>query len=1193
MTKAKAKPSPEDASQPGQGRARGCLARLVRVGLWTSIATAVLGVVAGGWLWSQYQEHVVDNPGAHIERQNIYGVIVQESPVYYRDGETRIGVFFEDEHREFVSFDELPPQYVMGIVAAEDGAFWRHPGINPKGIARAMVSNVKSGSVVAGGSTLTQQTAKNLFYRPDRSLKSKWTELVNALRLEAHYDKSEILEFYANQFHVSGNGRGLGIAARYFFDKDVQQLSPLESAFMAGLVKAPSYYDPFLGDADRRTRSIERAHDRTRYVLGRILKTPVEDLAGPLPTRGDASSQAAYEARQVQARAMQGEAQRLLDEGFELQFKRGTFRYDSSAVLDEIGRRLNEPPFDQVLAEAGIDDPDTAGLKVITTLDPDAQREAIYGLWHHLSDVGPMMEGLTVADFIRQDSRGPRFDPDQRLVEHEFKLARVSEHRDAGGKAHLGVDLGGVTCAVDRDAIVRSALATHRGAKKDKNAKVPTADVDAFVRAIPDDAVVWVSLRDVPDQGEPTCDLEVRPELQGATIVLEDGQVRAMVGGNDNRNFNRATALRQMGSTWKPLVYHAALELGWKPIDVMDNSRNVFPFSTTYYYPRPDHTPAPRVSMAWAGVNSENLASIWLLYHLTDRLNGEQVRVLAETLGMARQEGESEKDYRVRIQKMGVLPTPGRIEEGLFLQARQEALTGLALSGHPEDEMALTSLLYGWGYRSEAARVEREGGRSRAWKERALDNSWVHLKARMEPCVQQHETLVNGVKLGALPRPAEIPDLTVLLDGDELKVACGSVPEGYAAPEPDLLIDLGVEPAEDIRFDPFGLRRPGRKVSKVTLASDMLIDDRLHLSTLTDLDAGIRRRRLVRQRAGRDAPSLYDPEVLYWHQDFRVLLSMKYVKALAQQYGVQTPIQEVLSMPLGASEITLEEAVSVYDGITTGRHWDFPGRAQSAGSMLGGADVGEPAAPTLLIAEIRDIDDNVIYSARPTARELAPAEVGQMTTDILRNVVEHGTGRRARSALVHEGLAIPLGGKTGTTNDFRNAAFMGVAPRATGRGTWSFDEGFAVGVYVGYDDNRPMSMGNLRLAGSSGALPAWIGAVRGLYEAGLLGDPGKPFPGSDGWRLAGVDGLSAFAVDPNTGLALHTGTEAGDGTPPGAATVLAITQAPVPEVELATRRPARPPRLAPRTADALQLLEERRRRRLERKRDRPSVWDAP
>jgi len=121
------------------------------------------------------------------------------------------------------------------------------------------------------------------------------------------------------------------------------------------------------------------------------------------------------------------------------------------------------------------------------------------------------------------------------------------------------------------------------------------AEVDALREGIPAGRYVWVSLR------EPgICDLEVRPELQGAVLALDQGRIRAMVGGNDNKNFNRAIdAKRQLGSTWKPVVYDAAIQLGWTPVDVLDNRKNAFHFEGTWYYPRPDHESTDFVSMSW------------------------------------------------------------------------------------------------------------------------------------------------------------------------------------------------------------------------------------------------------------------------------------------------------------------------------------------------------------------------------------------------------------------------------------------------------------------------------------------------------------------------------------------------------------------------------------------------------------------
>jgi penicillin-binding protein 1A len=1147
-----------------KSRFRGCVWRIVK---WTGLVSfflllvALAAAVALAWA---YREYVVNEPGPHLERSFIMGVIEQDSPVYYRDGKQRVGVFFEDEHRHYVAYETLPQPYVMALVAAEDGAYFSHPGVNIRGIARAMRDNSKAGRVVAGGSTLTQQTAKNLFYRPDRSIKSKGVELLNALRLEAHFEKPDILEFYANQFHVTGNGRGIGIAAKHFFDKEVDDLSLVECAFVAGLVKAPSYYDPFLGDGDRRARSAERAHDRTRYVLRRLAEERAENLV-PLGADDDALAE---------VRRIQYEAGQLLATDFVLPFRRGTFRYESSAVLDEVARRLAEPPFDTVLREAGIDDPASAGLEVITTLDADAQREAVYGLWHHLTEVGAWLEAPSARDFVRADARGPRFDPSRPPLRHTFRIARVAEKRTEP-KKHLLLDLGGHECVADRSAVERAALAVARGRTKNRYTKVGTADVDALADAFAVDDVLFVSVR---ESGETAiCDLERRPELQGATVVLEDGQLRAMVGGNDNRNFNRATALRQMGSTWKPLIFHAALQLNWSPDDDLDNRRGVFPFSTTFYYPRPDHEPAPVVSMSWAGVNSENLASIWLLYHLTDRLDTRSVSGLADALGLAREPDEDEKAYRTRIQKAGVLPTPRRIQESLFMKARHEVWA--SGNHHEQDALEVASLHYGWGFNGERKRVGRLDARTRTRAERALDGSWVSMSKWLVPCERQYEHLVESMRSDAEIDDSAMPDLSVLVDGDRIRVACAALPTGYVSPS-EGLSDLRAQPPEQEvpATEPLqeiptgkGLKKwlkqrleegpdlPQAKTEvtqtgpKLDALPDVLVDDRLHMQTLMALGDALRREQLTRDLLGPDAPGLYDPDILYWHQDFRVLLSMRYVNALAREFGVRTEIKNVLAMPLGASEITIEETAMMYSGITTGQRYAFPGTTF-------GRDMPEPPAPSLLISQIRDVDGNVIYQVKPELVEVTRREVGDLTADILFNVVEFGTGRRASSAAMHGATPVPLGGKTGTTNEFRNAAFVGIAPAWTGTG-YQVDDGFVVATYVGYDDNRPLSSGRTRLAGSSGALPAWIGAVRGLAEVGLLGDPSDT-PGDQRRTLVSGHLLRVPVDEVGRPLSVElTATE-----PVGVERTVLVRPPEIPDVQdVAIETTDRPARIAPKT----------------------------
>jgi len=713
-----------------------------------------------------------------LGRDEIDELIRTESVVTYRDGRTRIGVFFEDEHRQTVGWTQLPVPFVVAIVAAEDGRFWSHRGVDARHVARAARDNVKAGRLVAGGSTLTQQAAKNLFERPDRSLGAKWEELDQALHLEKMYSKHEILTFYANQFHVTGNGRGLGIAARYFFSKSASELTLLEAAFIAGAVKGPANYDPFIGDTERQKKARARADARTRYVLQRIVDEPLDHL---VPPPDDERS-----IRRAEVQAVRAEAARLLQDGFELPFHKGVFRFDTSVLLDEVASRLQTEPYKSVLAQAGLDDPETAGITVVTTLDEQIQRESAYGLWHHLTEVGVMMEGLDASAFVLEGESAPRADPFRPPIQHELRRARVSAHID--GK-HLEADLGGHACVLDRDAMVRAAVAAHRGQTKSSRSKISTAAVDAFVAAIPDDAVVLVSVRQVPAEGAARCDLELRPELQGAAVVLEDGQLRAMVGGNDNRFFNRATAPRQMGSTFKPLIYHAAMTLGWRPEDLLDNRRQVFPFSGTFYVPRPDHTPAPTVSMAWAGVKSENIASIWLLYHLTDRLERRELHALAQELDLAQRPEETADDYKTRMQEAGVMSTPARVAESLYLKTRHEVIARLEERGEPDQARALRSLYYGWGF---AQRLRRAKGVERE----ALGASWLAVEPLIEPCAAQAQQLQRALRRGqeldseklelltARVQAAEAEEVEEVEEAGELvepvlDVACGASPEGF------------------------------------------------------------------------------------------------------------------------------------------------------------------------------------------------------------------------------------------------------------------------------------------------------------------------------------------------------------------------------------------------------------------------------
>jgi len=152
-----------------------------------------------------------------------------------------------NEDRILVKLDDVPPHLVQALLASEDRKFYSHVGIDPRGLARALVSTV-SGGGVQGGSTLTQQLVKNFFLTSERTLTRKFTEVIMALLLELHYDKPEILETYLNEIYLGQDRNraihGVGLAAQFYFGKPVQQLNLSESALLVGMVKGPSVYDP-------------------------------------------------------------------------------------------------------------------------------------------------------------------------------------------------------------------------------------------------------------------------------------------------------------------------------------------------------------------------------------------------------------------------------------------------------------------------------------------------------------------------------------------------------------------------------------------------------------------------------------------------------------------------------------------------------------------------------------------------------------------------------------------------------------------------------------------------------------------------------------------------------------------------------------------------------------------------------------
>ena len=191
---------------------------------------------------------------------------VSPYPVYRFDPPRLAGVFAESERREPVSADQVPERVVQAVLAMEDARFFSHPGFDALGLARALITNVIAGSRKQGGSTLTQQLAKNLFLTPTKSYERKARELLLAVALEQRLSKDEILNLYLNQVYLGQVGGvaicGFEEAARTYFDVSASRLTLGQAATLAGIISAPNRFSP--------TRHPSRAQERRDLVIDRM-----------------------------------------------------------------------------------------------------------------------------------------------------------------------------------------------------------------------------------------------------------------------------------------------------------------------------------------------------------------------------------------------------------------------------------------------------------------------------------------------------------------------------------------------------------------------------------------------------------------------------------------------------------------------------------------------------------------------------------------------------------------------------------------------------------------------------------------------------------------------------------------------------------------------------------------------------------
>ncbi|WP_074380661.1 penicillin-binding protein 1A [Bartonella doshiae] len=441
---------------------------------------------------------------------------------------------FATKNRLYLPIQSIPKLLKEAFISAEDKNFYQHFGLDPEGLSRALINNIRnigSGKRPEGASTITQQVAKNFLLSSDATLERKLKEAILAMRIERTYSKDHILELYLNEIYLGRSTYGIAAASLTYFNKSVNDLTLEQCAYLASLPKGPANYDPF--------KNAQRALNRRNWVIDRMVAN-------------------GYVTRE------QGEEAKAKPLGA---IMRGSDNYVFAAdyFTEEVRRRLVHRYGAKTLYEGG--------LSVRTTLDPNLQLIARRALHNGLIKFDRLQGWRGAYKHIdKKDDWGVELANIAGLSDvPEWRLAIVLSAN--ANRIEIGLQ-------PQREAsgLLSKKRETAVLSEVDSKWALHIAKEDGYQKAVPSLSHVLrvgdVIFVEKVSNTNNTYRLQQIPKVEGAIVAMEPhtGRVLAMIGGFSFAvsEFNRATqAYRQPGSAFKPFVYAAALDNGYTPASVV------------------------------------------------------------------------------------------------------------------------------------------------------------------------------------------------------------------------------------------------------------------------------------------------------------------------------------------------------------------------------------------------------------------------------------------------------------------------------------------------------------------------------------------------------------------------------------------------------------------------------------------------
>ena len=536
-----------------------------------SLRLGALAVLAGIWLLAGV--YLALSPGLP-DVATLRDVRLQTPMrVYTRDGDL-IGQFGEQK-RNPLHFEQIPPQFVDALLAAEDDGFFEHSGIDIGGLLRAVSELILTGQKGSGGSTLTMQVARNYFLTLERTFLRKFNEILLAIEIERRLSKEEIFELYANRVFLGHRAYGFEAASQVYYGRSISELSLAQHAMLAGVPKSPSYNNPISGP--------EAGKERRNWILGRMRALEYID-------------EETY--------------RRALAAPVTAQHHGARIAFSAQYVAEMVRREM----LDRYGADAY-----TAGYSVYTTIDSTLQQVAQRAL----------IDGLVTYDG-RHGHRGAerRFpvgdaEPQEALNRWREALQQIPVIAGMTPAIVTAVDDEGADLLLPEAR--RGRLLWEDGLRQarpylseDRRGRSPKQPSDVLSRG---------DLIRLQRNEEQRWALAQVPAAQGAVVSLDpnNGGILSLVGGMgfELSKFNRATqARRQPGSNFKPFLYAAALDAGYTAASIINDAPVVREDASLEGLWRPVNDGGRfygPTRLRWALTKSRNIVSIRLLQQLGPR----------------------------------------------------------------------------------------------------------------------------------------------------------------------------------------------------------------------------------------------------------------------------------------------------------------------------------------------------------------------------------------------------------------------------------------------------------------------------------------------------------------------------------------------------------------------------------------------